>query len=149
MSAYGCGIFTCLELRARGFLTGRTVAGQQAEIETVAGRRLAGLLVKVNLAYTHGFGPPVAPARVLEMVRKTNARAVLISTIVTHSDIHRQHMRELDALARQLNMREDLLIIAGKIYSLQNTEPKRIPKKIDDRPAGISRPSTGGYCITM
>lgn len=48
-----------LELRARGFLTGPTVAGQQVEIETVAGRRLAGILVKVNPAYTHGFGPPV------------------------------------------------------------------------------------------
>jgi len=63
--------------------------------------------------YCHNLGTSVAPARVLEMVRKTNARAVLISTIVTHADIHQQHMRDLDTLARQLNMRENLLIIAG------------------------------------
>lgn len=49
-----------LALRVKGFLTRAAVAGGQAEIETVAGRRLVGTLVVVEPAYTHGFGPPVA-----------------------------------------------------------------------------------------
>lgn len=49
-----------LELRTKGFLTQTAALGEQAEIETVAGRRLTGTLITVNPAYTHGFGPPVA-----------------------------------------------------------------------------------------
>ena len=49
-----------LEMRVKGFLTGPAEPGGPAEIETVAGRRLSGLLAAVNPAYTHGFGPPVA-----------------------------------------------------------------------------------------
>lgn len=55
----------------------------------------------------------MSPERVLDMVRETGARAVLISTIVTHADVHRQHMRELDALARRRNLRQGLLIVVG------------------------------------
>lgn len=49
-----------LELRTRGILTRPALLGEQAEIETVAGRRLVGKLVEVNPAYTHGFGRPIA-----------------------------------------------------------------------------------------
>ena len=49
-----------LELRTKGVLTRAAVLGGQAEIETVAGRRLVGKLTAVNPAYTHGFGRPIA-----------------------------------------------------------------------------------------
>lgn len=48
-----------LEMRVKGFLTAPAVLGEEAEIETPAGRRLRGTLVEVNPAYTHGFGPPI------------------------------------------------------------------------------------------
>ncbi|HMA79991.1 MAG TPA: LuxR family transcriptional regulator, partial [Candidatus Binatia bacterium] len=34
-------------------------------------------------------------------------------TIVTHADVHKQHMRELAELARQRGMRARLILIAG------------------------------------
>ena len=49
-----------LEMRARGFLVQPAVPGEQAEIVTVTGRHLRGLLSEVNPAYTHSFGPPLA-----------------------------------------------------------------------------------------
>jgi len=48
-----------LELRVKGFLTADAPLGHDAEIITVAGRRLRGTLARANPSYTHGFGPPV------------------------------------------------------------------------------------------
>jgi hypothetical protein len=48
-----------LEMRVKGFLVDPACLGEQAEIETLAGRRLRGVLVELNPAYTHGFGPPI------------------------------------------------------------------------------------------
>ena len=46
-----------LEMRVKGFLINDAKLGDQAEIETPAGRRLQGTLVDVLPAYTHTFGP--------------------------------------------------------------------------------------------
>jgi len=48
-----------LEMRVKGFLVQPACLGEEAEVETPAGRRLQGKLVEVNPAYTHGFGPPI------------------------------------------------------------------------------------------
>jgi len=48
-----------LELRAKGFLAAPARMGERAEVLTAAGRRLAGTLVAVNPAYSHGFGAPI------------------------------------------------------------------------------------------
>jgi hypothetical protein len=48
-----------LEMRVKGFLTGDAVPGEEAEVRTVAGRRLQGVLDRVLPPYEHGFGPPV------------------------------------------------------------------------------------------
>ncbi len=48
-----------LELRVKGFLVRESALGEEAEIETVAGRRLRGTLARAEPAYEHGFGPPV------------------------------------------------------------------------------------------
>jgi hypothetical protein len=49
-----------LEMKVKGFLTGDAAIGDDAEIVTPAGRRLRGTLSRVNPAYDHGFGAPVA-----------------------------------------------------------------------------------------
>jgi D-ornithine 4,5-aminomutase subunit beta len=38
---------------------------------------------------------------------------VLISTIVTHADVHKDHMRRLHQLALERGVREQLVLIAG------------------------------------
>ncbi len=53
-----------LEMRVKGFLVHEARVGEQAEIETPAGRRLGGTLVDPAPAYTHTFGP-----RLAELVR--------------------------------------------------------------------------------
>ena len=47
------------EMRAKGFLVEPAGLGEEAQIVTVAGRRLRGILAEVNPAYVHGFGPPI------------------------------------------------------------------------------------------
>jgi hypothetical protein len=48
-----------LEMKVKGFLVDEGTVGEEAEILTLAGRRLRGTLVRLDPAYTHGFGPPV------------------------------------------------------------------------------------------
>ena len=48
-----------LEMRVKGFLVAPAALGDEAEIETPAGRRLRGTLVEANPPYTHSFGAPI------------------------------------------------------------------------------------------
>ncbi len=48
-----------LEMRVKGWLVSPAAFGEQAQIDTPAGRRLQGTLVGANPAYDHGFGPPI------------------------------------------------------------------------------------------
>ncbi len=48
-----------LEMRVKGFLLQDAEIGAEADIVTPSGRRVAGVLLAVNPAYTHGFGSPV------------------------------------------------------------------------------------------
>jgi D-ornithine 4,5-aminomutase subunit beta len=59
------------------------------------------------------LGTSVPVERVLEAAERTGARAVLISTIVTHAGVHKHHMRRLHELAKSRGLRERLLLIAG------------------------------------
>ena len=47
------------------------------------------------------------------MANETDARAILISTIVSHADIHKQHMLHLHELAKQRGIRERVVLVAG------------------------------------
>lgn len=47
-----------LELAVKGRLVAEAAVGDEAEIETPAGRRMRGILRAALPAYTHGFGPP-------------------------------------------------------------------------------------------
>jgi len=61
----------------------------------------------------HFLGTSVALEQVLAAAAATDACAVLISTIVTHGEVHRRQMRRLHELAVQQGVRERLVLIAG------------------------------------
>jgi D-ornithine 4,5-aminomutase subunit beta len=61
----------------------------------------------------HDLGTSVPIERLLGVAHETGARAVLISTIVTHAHVHEEHMRRLHALAQQRGLRQRLVLVAG------------------------------------
>ncbi len=61
----------------------------------------------------HSLGTSVPIERLLDAAEQTGARAVLISTIVTHARVHEEYMRRLHALAQQRGVRRRLVLIAG------------------------------------
>ncbi|NLJ29270.1 MAG: LuxR family transcriptional regulator [Deltaproteobacteria bacterium] len=61
----------------------------------------------------HYLGTSVSLSRVLDAVEETGARIVLISTIVTHNDIHKTNMKKLHDLAVERGLRNKVLLIAG------------------------------------
>jgi D-ornithine 4,5-aminomutase subunit beta len=61
----------------------------------------------------HYLGTSVPVERVLEVAEQTGARAVLVSTIVTHAGVHKHSMRRLHELAQSRGLRQRLLLIAG------------------------------------
>jgi D-ornithine 4,5-aminomutase subunit beta len=63
--------------------------------------------------HCHFLGTSVRPEHILEVAAQTGACAVLISTIVTHADVHKQNMRDLCELAGRRGLRERLVLIAG------------------------------------
>jgi len=63
--------------------------------------------------HCHDLGTSVSVERLLDAAEQSRARAILISTIVTHGDVHKRHMRQLHALAQQRGLRRRLVLIAG------------------------------------
>jgi D-ornithine 4,5-aminomutase subunit beta len=95
----------------------RVVAATVGEDEHSVGIREI-LDIKHGGIEKYGFrcrylGTSVPVERLLEAAAEEDACAVLLSTIVTHAGIHEQHMRRLDALARERGVRERLLLVAG------------------------------------
>jgi D-ornithine 4,5-aminomutase subunit beta len=63
--------------------------------------------------HCHFSGTSARVERLLDEAEHTGARVVLISTIVTHADVHKENMRRLHELARRRGVRERLVLIAG------------------------------------
>lgn len=63
--------------------------------------------------HCHDLGTSVTVDKVLDAAEKRNAQAVLISTIVTHGDVHKRHMRHLSALATERALRKRFVLVAG------------------------------------
>ena len=63
--------------------------------------------------HCHFIGTSAKLDRLLDEAARTGARALLISTIVTHADVHKEHMRRLHELALERGVRAQLLLIAG------------------------------------
>jgi D-ornithine 4,5-aminomutase subunit beta len=59
------------------------------------------------------LGTSVPVGKLLDAAEECDARVVLVSTIVTHNEIHRANMRKLHALAVERGIRDRLLLIAG------------------------------------
>jgi D-ornithine 4,5-aminomutase subunit beta len=63
--------------------------------------------------YCHFVGTSVTPERLIDEALQAGARVVLISTIVTHADVHKRHMRRLADLVGSRGLRGRLVLVAG------------------------------------
>ena len=61
----------------------------------------------------HYLGTSVSVEKMVDAAIELDAKAVLISTIITHNDAHRQSMRKLDQICREKGIRDKLVLIAG------------------------------------
>jgi D-ornithine 4,5-aminomutase subunit beta len=61
----------------------------------------------------HYLGTSVPVGKLLDAAIEAGARVVLLSTIVTHNDVHRLNMRRLHDLAIERGIRDRLLLVAG------------------------------------
>ncbi|MRS12379.1 MAG: LuxR family transcriptional regulator [Actinobacteria bacterium] len=95
----------------------RVVAATVGEDEHSVGMREIidikhGGLEKWGFRVTY-LGTSVPIEKVLDAAIEHAASAVLISTIITHADVHREMMEKLSALAEEKGVRDKLLLIAG------------------------------------
>jgi D-ornithine 4,5-aminomutase subunit beta len=63
--------------------------------------------------HCHFMGTSATYERLLDEVEHRGASAVMISTIITHADVHRRHIRRLHELALERGLRQRLVLIAG------------------------------------
>ena len=87
--------------------------------------------------YCHALGASMPVEQVLHAAEETNAHAVLISTMVTHTNVHKKHMQRLHQLAKQRGLRKGLVLIAG---GTQITNELALECGLD---AGFGRGATG------
>ena len=62
---------------------------------------------------THYLGTSVPVEKVVDAAVETGSEAVLVSTIITHADIHRTNMRRLHDLCVERGLRDRFILIAG------------------------------------
>jgi D-ornithine 4,5-aminomutase subunit beta len=63
--------------------------------------------------HCHYLGTSVPVSKILDAAAETGASVVLVSTIITHNDVHQINMQRLHDLAVERGMRQKLLLIAG------------------------------------
>jgi D-ornithine 4,5-aminomutase subunit beta len=85
----------------------------------------------------HYLGTSVPPAKLLDAAIEIDAHAVLISTIITHAEVHRLNMRRLAGLARERGVRDRLLLVGG---GTQVTDAEAVECGLD---AGFGRGAKG------
>lgn len=61
----------------------------------------------------HYLGTSVPVGKLLDAAVETGADAILMSTIITHADVHLRAMKQLDQLCREKGLRERLILVAG------------------------------------
>ncbi len=61
----------------------------------------------------HYLGTSVPVEKMVDAAVELAADAILISTIITHNDAHRQSMRKLNQVSREKGLRDKLILIAG------------------------------------
>ncbi len=71
-----------------------------------------GGIEKYGVKY-HYLGTSVPISKLVDAAIETGAHAVLISTIISHNDIHRAQMRRLAEICQEKGIRERMILIAG------------------------------------
>ncbi len=71
-----------------------------------------GGIEKYGFACTY-LGTSVPIEKVLDAAVETGSQVILISTIITHNDIHRINMKKLNSLALEKGLRDTRLLIGG------------------------------------
>ncbi|HNZ12528.1 MAG TPA: D-ornithine 4,5-aminomutase subunit OraE [Anaerolineaceae bacterium] len=95
----------------------RVVAGTVGEDEHSVGLREIldikhGGIEKYGVKY-HYLGTSVPLGKLVDAAIETGAQAILISTIISHNDVHRTQMRKLHELCVEKGIRDNIILIAG------------------------------------
>lgn len=106
------------ELRAAVKQMGlRVVAGTVGEDEHSVGMREIldikhGGIEKYGVKYDY-LGTSVPLGKLIDAAIETGAHGILISTIISHNDVHRAQMRKLAELCQEKGIRDRVVLIAG------------------------------------
>jgi D-ornithine 4,5-aminomutase subunit beta len=95
----------------------RVVAATVGEDEHSVGMREIidikhGGLEKFNIACTY-LGTSVSIEKVVNAAVEINAEAILISTVISHNDVHRMNMKKLHDLCVEKGIRDKVALVAG------------------------------------
>ena len=95
----------------------KVVAGTVGEDEHSVGLREIldikhGGIEKYGVKYTY-LGTSVPVSKLIDAAIETGAHAILISTIISHNDVHRMQMRKLNELCIEKGIRDKVILIAG------------------------------------
>ena len=95
----------------------KVVAGTVGEDEHSVGMREIldikhGGIEKYGVKY-HYLGTSVPISKLIDAAIETGAHAILISTIISHNDIHRLQMKNLAELCLEKGIRDQVILIAG------------------------------------
>ena len=95
----------------------KVVAGTVGEDEHSVGLREIldikhGGIEKYGVKY-HYLGTSVPLGKLVDAAIETGAHAILISTIISHNDVHRTQMRKLAELCQEKGIRDNIILIAG------------------------------------
>ena len=95
----------------------RVVAGTVGEDEHSVGLREIldikhGGIEKYGVKYRY-LGTSVPVGKLVDAAVETGAHAILISTIISHNDVHRAQMRKLAELCREKGIRDRVVLVAG------------------------------------
>ena len=95
----------------------RVVAGTVGEDEHSVGLREIldikhGGIEKYGVKY-HYLGTSVPIGKLVDAAIETGAHAILISTIISHNDVHRGQMKKLAEICQEKGIRDKIILIAG------------------------------------
>lgn len=91
----------------------------------------------------HYLGTSVSIEKVVDAAIETAADAILISTIITHAEIHRINMRKLNDLCKEKGIRDKVILIAG---GTQVTNDIAVEEGMD---AGFGRGTKGHHVASF
>ncbi len=95
----------------------KVVAGTVGEDEHSVGMREIldikhGGIEKYGVKYTY-LGTSVPVEKLVDAAVETGAQAILVSTIISHNDIHRANMRKIADLCKEKGIRDKVILIGG------------------------------------